>query len=267
MNHQTNVNLRGRTVVITRAAGQQGEATSLLKSFGAVVLDLPALIIGPPDNFEKLDEAVKSLDDFEWIIFSSANGVQSFQQRLSLLNKTLKDKPKSLKIAVVGRKTAKFIEHLGVMPDFIPADYIADSLVEGFPSFKQGSKILLPRVQSGGRSIIADSLKILGADIKEVAAYESYCPPSMPIETANALSNGVVDIISFTSGKTVSHTASLLLEKFGEDWKDLIEKVKLVSIGPQTTKSCRKFFNRVDAEAKIYDIRGLIDACDKSLKS
>ena len=138
--------LQNRTVVVTRAAEQQGEARRLLESEGARVLDLPALVIGPPDDWGPLDDALEELEDFHWLVVSSANGVQAVEQRLQRRGSGLARRPETLKLAAVGRKTAALLEDLGAPADFVPPRFVADSLIEHFPVSGFGLRMLLPRV-------------------------------------------------------------------------------------------------------------------------
>ena len=253
--------LVNRTVVVTRAANQQGEARVLLEAEGARVLDLPALVIGPPDDWGPLDDALDELEDFHWLVFSSTNGVQAVEQRLQRLGSGLARRPQSLKIAAVGRKTAALLDELGAAADFVPPRFVADSLIENFPVSGFGLRMLLPRVQSGGRTLLADVFAEAGVRVVEVAAYESRCPDTMPEQTAEAIAGEEVDAICFSSGKTVSHSARLLEQRFGDRWGECLKTVKLISIGPQTSLSCHRHFGRVDAEADPHDLNGLVSAC------
>ena len=195
--------LQGCTVVVTRAAEQQGEARTLLEAAGAQVLDLPALVIGPPDDWAPLDDALADLESFHWIVFSSANGVQAVDQRLQRRGRCLSRRPAGLRLAAVGRKTARVLEELGATADFVPPQFVADSLIEHFPVSGYGLRILLPRVQSGGRTVLAEAFGEAGVRVVEVAAYESLCPETMPEITARALAERAVAVIAL-GGKPLS---------------------------------------------------------------
>ncbi len=249
-----------KTIVITRSHDPLSDYKSSLRFKNVRILELPALVIGPPDQWGPLDDALGILETFNWIVISSANGVRALEERLQIIQLSLADLPEGLKVAAVGKKTASLLETMGAKVDFIPPNFVADSLIENFPESVEQLKILLPRVQSGGRTFLSEALINLGAVVTEVPAYESRCPETMPEETANALANSEVDVIAFTSGKTVMYTVELLKNNFGSHWTNLIDHVKIISIGPQTSLRCRKFFGRVDKEAKTFDMDGLLDA-------
>jgi len=258
--------LQGRTVAVTRAEQQLGEARRLFEQAGAKVLDLPALVIGPPDEWGPLDDALAELEEFHWLVVSSSNGVDAVEQRLQRLGSSLARRPRSLKIAAVGRKTAARLEALGAPADFVPPQFVADSLIDHFPVSGWGLRLLLPRVQSGGRTVLAEAFGEAGARVVEVAAYESRCPQALPAAAAAALARGSVDSITFSSGKTVQHTAQLLEQQFGPTWQQQLQGVALVSIGPQTSHSCHALLGRVDAEADPHDLDGLVAACAQALQ-
>ena len=260
--------LQGHTVVITRAREQQSEGRRLLQSLGARVLALPALEIGPPDSWAPLDDALADLENFHWLIVSSANGVDAVESRLQLKGQGLMQRPESLKIAAVGRKTAQHLEELGAPADFVPPTFVADSLIDHFPVSGWGLRILLPRVQSGGRTLLAEAFGEAGSRVVEVAAYESRCPTSIPADTLKALENGEVDVISFSSGKTVTHTVQLLEKALGSSGTEqLFKKPAVVSIGPQTSQRCKELLGRVDQEATPHDLEGLVQACVQAMQS
>ncbi|MEY4431518.1 MAG: hypothetical protein RLZZ533_1454, partial [Cyanobacteriota bacterium] len=155
---------------------------------------------------------------------------------------------------------------LGAPADFVPPQFVADSLIDHFPVSGWGLRLLLPRVQSGGRTLLAEAFGEAGARVVEVAAYESRCPEALPAAAAEALAAGALDALTFSSGKTVQHTAQLLEQHFGAEWRQQLQGVALVSIGPQTSQSCRQALGRVDAEADPHDLDGLVAACVQALE-
>jgi uroporphyrinogen-III synthase len=253
--------LAGRLIAVTRAEQQLGEARRLFVEAGAQVLDLPALVIGPPDNWGPLDDALEDLETFHWIVFSSANGVNAVEQRLRRRGRSLGRRPAGVRLAAVGRRTARVLEELGAAADFVPPEFVADSLIEHFPMSAWGQRLLLPRVQSGGRTLLAEAFADAGGRVVEVAAYETRCPDALPIEALLALTRRSIAAITFSSGKTVSHTCQLLERSFGEDWRQQLEGVLVVSIGPQTSSRCLELLGRVDAEADPHDLTGVVSAC------
>jgi len=266
--------LAGRCIGVTRAEGQAGEARRLFEQVGATVIDLPALVVTPPSDWGPLDDALAELESFHWLVISSSNGADAVDTRLRRLGGSLAHRPAALKIAAVGRKTAQRLEELRAPADFVPPDYVADSLIEHFPSSAWGLRLLIPRVQSGGRTVLAEAFAEAGARVVEVAAYETGCPPGLPSAAVAALEAGRLDALTFSSAKTVHHTVSLLHKAFGHDWPDLLaphgdrpRALALVSIGPQTTKACLELLGRVDAEATPHDLSGLVQACMTALRT
>jgi len=257
--------LAGRRIGVTRAEQQQGQARTLFEAAGARVVDLPALAIGAPDDWGPLDEALAELEDFHWIVFSSANGVEAIQQRLARRGGSLARRPAGLRLAAVGRKTAAALEELGAPADFVPPAFVADSLIEHFPVSGWGLRLLLPRVQSGGRPLLAQAFGQAGARVVEVAAYETRCPAAWPESAQRALAEGPLDALTFSSGKTVRHGCLLLERTLGPDWRQRIDASRVVSIGPQTSACCRELLGRVDAEADPHDLEGLVAACCRIL--
>jgi uroporphyrinogen-III synthase len=259
--------LSGHTIAVTRAEGQLGATRHLFEQAGAAVLDLPALVLGPPDDWGPLDDALADLEHFHWLVFSSANGVEAVQQRLGRLGSSLGRRPAGVRIAAVGRKTAAVLADLGAPADFVPPEFVAESLIEHFPVSGWGLRLLLPRVQSGGRTMLAEAFGEAGGRVVEAAAYETRCPEALPAGTQLALEQGRVDAITFSSGKTVSHTCRLLEGAFGAGWPDRLERLKVVSIGPQTSHRCRELLGRVDEEADPHDLDGLVAACSRALRA
>ena len=257
----SNLPLSNLTILVTRAASQSSKFTTLLQQQGATVVEMPALTITPPSSYTALDRAIAHLDRFQWLILTSANGVDYFFERLSALGYDARALGK-IKIAVVGRKTASVLQQRHLNPDFIPPDYVADSLVNNFPEELTGQKILFPRVETGGREVLVEELTSQGAEVVEVSAYQSKCPEQIDSAAWQALKQGKIDIVTFASSKTVKNFYHLLRQQLSSSDKvhSLLANVCLASIGPQTTKTCRELLGRIDLEAEEYTLEGLTAA-------
>ena len=257
--------LNGKTILVTRSAGQSSQFSELLQQQGANIIEMPALVIGPPSSWEELDGAIARLSDFDWLILTSSNGVEYFFERLFSQGKDARALV-GVKIAVVGKKTAASLKACGIQPDFIPPDFVADSLVEHFPEPLEGKKVLFPRVESGGREVLVKELTAKGAEVTEVAAYESGCPVQMAPIALDALQKQKVDVITFGSSKTVKNFFQLLEASLPGDSEQFLtpvsrlQNVCIASIGPQTSITCRQLLGRVDVEAKEYTLEGLTQA-------
>ncbi|MBE9119207.1 uroporphyrinogen-III C-methyltransferase [Lusitaniella coriacea LEGE 07157] len=260
MTHSSPLPLQGKTVLVTRAVEQSSTFAELLQERGATVVEMPALEIRPPSSWEALDRAIARLSDFNWLILTSSNGVDFFFERLAALGKDARSLV-GVKIAVVGRKTAASLQQRNLIPDFIPPDFVADSLVEHFPESLQGKQILFPRVETGGREVLVKELTTRGATVTEVPAYQSACPDAIDPATLQAFKNQTIDIVTFASSKTAKNAYHLLVEALGKEFLcNTLERVCIASIGPQTTKTCNDLFGRTDIEAQEYTLEGLTHA-------
>jgi len=245
--------LSGQTVLVTRAASQASTFSEQLMAAGATVLELPTLEIVPPSSWQHLDNALSQLSQFDWLILTSHNAVTFFMERLQQQGNDSRALA-SLKIAVVGEKTAQTLHNYGIVADFIPSEFVADALVGEFPVPVTGLQILFPRVESGGRPILVETFTAAGATVTEVPAYESRCPRQIDPTILNALRKGHVTIVTFTSSKTVKHFCKLV----GAEAAALLQSVQIASIGPQTSQTCRELLGRVDCEAQEHSLHGLL---------
>ncbi|MHC5929381.1 uroporphyrinogen-III C-methyltransferase [Nostoc sp.] len=253
--------LTGKIILVTRSVSQSSQFSDRLIALGATVIEMPTLEIGPPSSWEALDRAIAHLSDFDWLILTSTNGIDYFFERLNAQGKDTRALA-GIKIAVVGEKTAQSLKQRSLQADFIPPNFVADSLVENFPEQLDGKTVLFPRVESGGREVLVKELTIKGAKVIEVAAYQSCCPSSIPRAAELALQNRKVDVITFASSKTVQFFCQLTNNIFSHnsDPSQLLEGICIASIGPQTSKTCHTLFGRVDVEAEEYTLDGLTQA-------
>ena len=250
--------LAGKTVLITRSVGQSSQFTKMIAAAGANAIEMPALEIGPPSSWEDLDNAIANISEFDWLILTSSNGIKYFFERLIALEKDVRTLA-NLKIAVVGEKTAQTLKNHSLQPDFIPPNFIADSLIENFPEQLAGKRVLFPRVESGGREDLIREFRNQGAEVIEVAAYQSCCPNDIPVSAELALQSGTVDVITFASSKTVKFFNQLAQKVFSDNLEnnqppvvsDYLEGICIASIGPQTSKACHKYFGWVDRKSVV----------------
>ena len=257
------VAIAGKTILVTRATGQASEFSQMLRARGAQVLEMPTLEIVPPTSWEDLDREIDRLSDSDWLLLTSANGVEAFFSRLHTAGKDSRALA-GIKIAVVGQKTAQSLQLKGITPDFIPPDFVADALISNFPISPMGQRILFPRVETGGREILVQEFTNLGATIVEVPAYQSQCPATIDPSILLALQQQQVDIITFASSKTVKHFCQLIGTSLPSGWQ---ERVCIASIGPQTSATCRELLGKVDIEATEYTLPGLVTALELGFES
>ena len=252
--------LAGKTILVTRSVSQSAEFSDRLQQQGARAIEMPALVIGAPSSWEALDSAIAQMSSFHWLILTSHNAVDCFFQRLQAKGKDARSLF-GIKIAVVGKKTAESLRSHSLQPDFIPPHFVADSLVENFPDQLQNSKILFPRVESGGREVLVKEFTAQGAQVIEVPAYQSCCPENIDPIALAALQNQAVNIITFASSKTVQNFCHLLEKtpelSLSQDW---LKNICIASIGPETSKSCQKLLGKLDVEATEYTLDGLTEA-------
>ncbi|MEB3358706.1 MAG: uroporphyrinogen-III synthase [Synechococcales bacterium] len=266
--------LAGLRILVTRSAGQSSGFRDRLEQVGATVIEMPALEITPPSSWEALDQAIQQLATYDWLVLTSSNGVNYFFERLRHQGKDGRSLA-GVKLAVVGQKTAQSLEQWGLLPDFIPPDFVADSLIEHFPDADAlvGQRILFPRVESGGRDVMVKEFTQKGAVVTEVAAYQSGCPAAIAPDVRAVLEAGTLDVVTFASSKTVRCFQQLVSQALAGSTADptpdsqspgaiarLLSSVCIASIGPQTSATCHDLLGRVDVEATDYTLDGLTHA-------
>lgn len=234
-----------------------------MRNLGAEVVEMPTLVITPPDSWAELDQAIAHLEQYDWLILTSVNGVENFFLRLAHGHKN-HTHLSHLKIAVVGEKTGQSLSQYGITPDLIPENFVADALVSAFQTQKlitSGTKILFPRVQSGGREILVEELSKLGATVDTVPAYESRCPSHIEAIALECLRSRRADFITFASSKTVRHFCHLLDQVADRSqWQSWIAHSQIVAIGEQTARSCQELLERTPIQAPTATMAGMTTA-------
>ncbi len=249
--------------MITRAREQSGDFATLLKKLNAEVIEFPTIEIVPPLSWKELDRAISRLGTYDWIIFTSANGVIFFWQRLREKRKS-DQLPSSLKVCAIGPATASQLRKRGVPVHHIPREFIAESILEGFGEMSvKGKRILLARAKKA-RDILPKGLKELGAEVDVVEVYRTVKPKGGSKRLKQLLKEGRVDVITFTSSSTVDHFVALLKQ---EDLKRLLKGIAIACIGPVTSKTARERGLKVQIQPKQYTIPGLTHAISQYFSS
>jgi uroporphyrinogen III methyltransferase / synthase len=249
--------LFGRRVVVTRARAQAGELSRELEVLGAEVHEFPTIEIRPPEDFGPLDAAIRALDSFDWLIFTSVNGVEAFIERLSHHGLDLRAVPRGAKIAAIGPATAERVREAGLRVEIVPQEYRAEALIEAVPGASlAGRRVLIPRAKVA-REVLPERLREAGAIVVVPPAYESVPSSEGKEELERRLEGGEVDCVTFTASSTVEN----FVRAFGEDDAGrLLSGTRVVCIGPITADTARGRGIRVDAEAGEYTIPGLVEA-------
>jgi len=246
--------LFGKRVVVTRARAQAGDLSQKLESLGAEVLEFPTIEIRPPEDLGPLDDAIRNLDSFDWLIFTSVNGVDAFLGRLRHYGLDLRAVPRDAKIAAIGPATAGRVEAAGLSVDVVPEEYKAEGLLDALSRGDlAGKRFLIPRAKVA-REVLPERLWEAGAEQVVVPpAYESV-PSAEGREALEArLRGGEVDCVTFTASSTVEN----FVGAFGDGAAGLLSGTRVACIGPITAQTARKHGIRVDAEAAEYTIPGL----------
>jgi len=244
--------LFGQKIVITRAADQAADFSDRLRSLGADAIELPVIALAPPSDPAPLDRAIENLASYDWLIFTSVNGVRFFLDRLDQSRRDLR----SLKarICTIGPATRKAIEELHLKVDLMPVEYVAESLVRAFAKENlTGKRILLPRA-AVARDVIPVELEKLGAQVDVVEAYRNIVPPDATTRAREIFSaENKPDWITFTSSSTVKNLLAIT-------GREALDGVRIASIGPVTSATLCAHGLTVDAEAKQFTLDGLIEA-------
>ena len=251
--------LFGQRIVVTRSSDQAAEFCERLRALGADAIELPVISLQPPTDPAPLAQAIERLPTYDWLIFTSVNGVRFFLDRLDASRHDLR----SLKarICAIGPATRRAIEDLHFKVDLMPEEYVAESLVKAFAAEKlEGQRILLPRA-AVARDLIPNELAKLGAQVDVVEAYRNVVPQEAAARARDIFSAPrKPDWVTFTSSSTVKN----LLAAAG---RDALEGVRIASIGPVTSETARAQGLKVDAEAMHYTLDGLIEAILKQATS
>ena len=242
----------GRRVVVTRAREQAGVLAAKLRSLGADVIEMPTIEIVPAPDYGPLDRAISELGSYDWLIFTSVNGVRYFLERLDASERDLR--ALRARICAIGAATKKTLEALHLKVDLVGDEYVAESLVEAFSAYDlAGSRMLLPRAAKA-RDVLPRELARRGACVDVVEAYRTVAPDSARAQVADVFGAArKPDWVTFTSSSTVENFVQIA-------GRQALQGVKIASIGPVTSATVRKLGFEVTVEAGVFTTDGLVEA-------
>ncbi len=252
--------LFGRSVLITRARSQASRLAEKLETHGASTVQVPAIDVVPVEDTSELDSAVRSLSEYDWVTFTSANGVRGLWDRVTAAGLDARAFG-GVKLAAVGPATARALEDVGLTADLIPENFDAGSLLNRFKALdKPPRKMLFPRSEIGRESLV-DGLTAMGVKVDAVTAYRTVMSDASAEDARSAYADGV-DITTFTSSSSVENLVKLLEGDVSE-----INGSLVACIGPITAETAQEHGINVDVMADEQTIDGLVESILNAMKT
>ena len=243
--------LSGRRIVVTRARAQASDFAAQLEELGAEVVQFPTIRIAPAADPEPLRRAVADAGSFDWIVFTSVNGVERFWYELAQQGCDARHLG-GVSVCAIGPATAAELARRGVVADLVPDEFVAEAAVQALlRAGVEGKRVLLPRADIA-RALLPEQLRAHGAEVVEVDAYTTVRDGTDAERVARRIAEGSIDLVTFTASSTVRGFVELVGAEVGA--------AKVASIGPVTTNTARELGVRVDVEAEEYTIPGLVRA-------
>ncbi len=231
--------LTGKTIIITRASSQSAGLRNQLEELGARVIECPTIQIVPPKSWKPVDEAIRRLHTYQWLLFTSANAVDQFMDRM-------RERRPSIPIAVVGSATAAKLSEWQLQPALVPKEFRAEGLLEAFPENLVGTRVLFPRAEVA-REMLPDELRRRGATVDIVTVYRTVKAFSGNI--GELLETEHVDCVVFTSPSTIP-----------ADLHQLPTQTALAVIGPVTREAAQLLGLKPDIVATESTVPSLVKA-------
>ncbi len=251
--------LFGKKIIITRSREQASELTKPLETLGAHVLECPTIEFTAPQDWSAVDQACSELNQYEWILFSSTNGVTAFFDRLNTLGFDLRSLA-ACRLAAVGSMTESALNLRGLKVDLVPKDYTSDAMAQAMGKESlAGKAILFPRAEEG-REQILDVLRGVGAKVNTVTVYRTVSPKYAHEFIHEIFLETIPDLLTFASSATVKNFVNLF--KNTPDY-DQIQKIPATVIGPVTRQTAEEYGLNVVAMADPHTIAGLVSAVQR----
>jgi uroporphyrinogen III methyltransferase/synthase len=248
--------LKGKRILVTRARSQALSLAQRIESLGGEVVEFPTIEIKPPESYGPLDQAIQQITSYDWLIFTSVNGVDQFLKRFVKLGKNIVDLA-GIHVAAIGPETAKRLTAAHIEPNLVPKQYQAEGILDALvPKTLRGKRVLIPRAAKA-RDILPETLRQWGAEVDVVEAYETVLPRTDVSRLCKLLREARIDVIAFTSSSTVTNFATLLSD---QDLPGLLSGVVIACIGPITRQTVEELGMRPGIVSKEFTIPGLVNA-------
>jgi uroporphyrinogen III methyltransferase/synthase len=247
--------LVGRRIDVTRPRAQAADFVDRLSAAGADVLACPTIEIVPPPSWASLDEALARLETFDWVVFTSVNGVTMFFERLRAGRRDVRALHRA-RLAAVGSQTARALEAHGLLVDVVPPEFRAEAVADAMRAAGvQGARVLVPRA-AAAREVLPAMLRDAGATVEEVASYATVAARTDVSELRQQLGRRAVDLVTFTSSSTVRNFLTLL----GTDAVRLLRDTAIGCIGPVTAETVRAAGLAVAVQPAEYTVAAFAEA-------
>jgi uroporphyrinogen III methyltransferase / synthase len=248
--------LKGKRILVTRARSQALSLVQKIEGLGGEVVEFPTIEIRPPESYGPLDRAIKQIASYDWLIFTSVNGVEEFLKRFEKLGKNTADLA-GIHVGAIGPETAKKLTAAQIQPSLVPKQYQAEGILEAMISEALlEKKILIPRAAKA-RNILPETLRQRGAQVDIVEAYQTVLPQVDVLAVCKSLREDTIDMITFTSSSTATNFAAMLND---HDLPGLLSKTVIACIGPITKKTVEDLGMRSEVVAEEFTIPGLVNA-------
>jgi len=249
--------------VLTRAQEQAREFSQLLAAYGAEPVEVPTIQIVPPASWQAIDDAITRLSSYQWLIFTSVNGVRPFMDRLHAAGKDARALA-NLRLCAIGPRTAQELGTYGVTPDVVPAEFQAEGVIAALAHVGiRGSHVLIPRAEVA-REILPEQLRELGATVEVIPVYRTIAPAVDVASLTQQLHDGQVAAVTFTSSSTVRN----FVELFGgrDAVRRLVAPVVIACIGPITARTAEEYGLTVAVMPAENTVPALADAIVRHFK-
>lgn len=260
--------LRGRTILVTRARTQSEDITTQLEALGAAVIHFPTIEFVPPNTWAPLDASIARIREYDWIVFTSANGVHFFFSRLSELRQESAAEVLSATIVcAIGPATARAIEEAGAVASVVASDSKAEGALTaiihhvGGDEKVKGLRFLIPRARVA-RETLPAGLRRLGAHVDAVDTYQTVKPDVHPTGVVRLFKENSIDAITFTSSSTVSNFAELAGLT---DLSGLLSTTLAACIGPITAETAASYGLKRIVQPELYTAAALVERIVESI--